>query len=67
MSSKAEGYRRRAQACLEIARTLTPGQKRAILSDMAQTWLQLAEGLEAADQPVMQQQQIQPKDDDKKE
>jgi hypothetical protein len=71
VSSKAEGYRRRAQACLEIARTLTPGQKRAILTDMAQTWLRLAEELEAAnlvgDQPMMQQQQIQPKDDDKKE
>jgi hypothetical protein len=57
--------------CLDIARSLTPGQKRALLTDMAQTWLQLAEGLEAAklvgDQPVMQQQQqIQPKDDDKK-
>jgi hypothetical protein len=34
---------------------------------MAQTWLQLAEGLEARDQPMMQQQQVQPKDDDKKE
>jgi len=67
VSSKAKEYRQRAQACLEIARTLAPGQKRAMLTDMAQTWLQLAEGLEAADQPVMQQQQIQPKDDDKKE
>jgi hypothetical protein len=38
---------------------------------MAQAWLRLAEELEATnvvgDQPVMQQQQIQPKDDDKKE
>jgi hypothetical protein len=38
---------------------------------MAQTWLRLAEELEATtlvgDQPMMQQQQIQPKDDDKKE
>ena len=50
-----------------IARTFAPGQKRTILTDMAQTWLQLAEGLERDDQPVMQQQQVQPKDDDKKE
>jgi hypothetical protein len=35
-----------------------------MLTDMAQKWLELAE---EADQPVMQQQQIQPKDDDKKE
>ena len=42
-----------------------------MLTDMAQTWLQLAEGLEPAnlpgDQPMMQQQQVQPKDDGKKE
>jgi hypothetical protein len=42
-----------------------------MLTEMAQTWLRLAEGQEAAnlsgDQPVMQQQQFQPKDDDKKE
>jgi hypothetical protein len=71
VSSKAEVYRRRARACLEISRTLAPGEKHAILTDMAQTWLRLAEELEAAnlvgDQPVMQQKQIQPKDDDKKE
>ena len=71
MSSKGAQYRRRARACLEIARTLAPGEKHAILTDMAQTWLRLAEELEAAnlvgDQPVMQQQQIQPKDDDKQE
>ena len=63
MSSKAEVYQRRARECLEIARTLAPGEKHAMLTDMAQTWLRLAEELEAAnlvgDQPVMQQQQIQ--------
>jgi len=64
MSSKAEEYRKRAQSCLEIARALAPGQKRTMLTDMAQKWLELAE---EADQPVMQKQQIQPKDDDKKE
>jgi hypothetical protein len=72
--SRAEEYRRRSRQCLEIARTLSPGMKRAILTDMAQTWLQLAEEQEAAlppsaveDRPVMQQQQqVQPKHDDKK-
>jgi hypothetical protein len=71
VSSKAAQYRRRARECLEIARTLAPGEKRTMLTDMAQTWMRLAEELEAAnlvgDQPMMQQQQIQPKDDDKKE
>jgi hypothetical protein len=64
MSSKAEEYRKRAKACLEIALTVAPGQKRIVLTDMAQTWLELAA---EADQPVTQQQQIQPKDADKKE
>ena len=71
MISKEALYRRRARACLGMARILAPGEKRAMLTDMAQTWLRLAEELEAAnlvgDQPMMQQQQIQLKDDDKKE
>jgi len=62
MSSKAEEYRKRAQACPEIALTVAPGQKRIVLTDMGQTWLELAA---EADQPVTQQQQIQPKDADK--
>ena len=59
----AEVYRRRARQCLEIARSLSPGHKRAILTDMAQAWLGLAEEQEAAvgNEPVaQQQQQIQP-------
>jgi hypothetical protein len=69
-------YRQRAQECLDLARTLTFGTHRQILIDMAQTWLELAEEQEAAippipsgsDQPVMQQQQqAQPKNDDKEE
>ena len=46
MSSKSEVYRR-ARACLEIARTLAPRGKHAILTDMPQAWLRLAEELEA--------------------
>jgi hypothetical protein len=74
--SPAERYRRLAQECLDVARTLSLRTKRAILIDMAQTWLQMAEEQEAAippspvdqPQPIMQQQQqVQPKDDDKKE
>ena len=72
---RAEEYRCRAQDCLDIARTLPFSAKRIILTDMAQTWLELAEEEEAAispiaveDRPVMQQQQqVQPRDDDKKE
>lgn len=68
--NKAEEYRLRAQECLELARTLCLGSERTILTDMAQTWLELAEQQEAAippmgveDRPVMQQQQqLQPKD-----
>jgi hypothetical protein len=67
---KAEQYRRRARECLEIALTQSSQSKRAMLTDMAQTWLQLAEELEAAKslipieaRPVMQQQQqVQAKD-----
>ena len=67
--TRAEQYRRRSRQCLEIART-SSGTKRATLIDMAQTWLQLAEELEAdipltgvEGRPVMQQQQqVQPKD-----
>ena len=74
--SPVERYRRLARECLDVARTLSLRSKRAILIDMAQTWLQMAEEQEAAippspveqSQPVMQQrQQVEPKDDDKKE
>jgi len=47
MRNKAEQYRSRARLCLEVARTLSPGNKRlmdrATLIDMAQTWLRLAQ------------------------
>ena len=70
--SLATLYRRRARACLEIART-SFGEKRIILIDLAQSWFRLAEEQEASMPPtvegshavVQQQQKIQPKDDDK--
>jgi len=71
--NRAVLYRQRAQECLDLARTLTFGTERQILIDMAQTWLELAEEQEAempsgSDQAVMQQQQqAQPKNDDKEE
>jgi hypothetical protein len=60
---------------LSIARTSSTQEGRDILVQMAQVWLRLGEEQDAAigprlseDQPVMQQQQqVQPKDDDKKE
>ena len=45
MRDKAEQYRSRARSCLEVARTLSPGNKRLMdrptLIDMAETWLRL--------------------------
>jgi hypothetical protein len=71
-------YRRLARECLEIAHTFPAGERRTVLLQMAQVWQRLAD--EYADntapllrplegeQPVMQQQQqVQPKDDDKRD
>ena len=76
--SPAARYRRLARECLEVAHTFPNGERRTVLLQMAQVWQRLAD--EYADssapllrplegeQPVMQQQQqAQPKDDDKKE
>jgi len=76
--SRSTRYRRLARECLEIAQTFPAGERRTVLLQMAQVWQRLAD--EYADssapllrplegeQPVMQQQQqAQPKDDDKKE
>jgi len=76
--SPAARYRRRAQECLEIAPTIQDPDSRASLIDMARVWLRLAATYVDAtaslfpapetEQPaVQQQQQIQPKNDDKKE
>ena len=64
MASRADEYRRRAQQCLEMAGTFREREARASLSYMAEVWLRLAE--RQPTQPLFQQQQqIQPKDDDK--
>ena len=77
--TRAEEYRRRAQECFDLARTISLQTERAILMDIAQTYLRLAEEQDPQDeiiQPPMteqpqaaaqQQQQTQPKDQDKKE
>ena len=43
MTSRADEYRRRAQECLEIARTFPDGERRNGLLQMAQVWLRLAQ------------------------
>jgi hypothetical protein len=67
VTSRADEYRRRAQQCLEMARTFGDRNARVTLSHMAQAWLRLAE-MTAPKQKrpiVQQQQQIQPNDDKK--
>jgi hypothetical protein len=76
--SASTRYRRLARECLETAHTFPDGERRTVLLQMAQVWQRLAD--EYADntapllrplegeQPVMQQQQqVQPKDDDKRD
>jgi len=74
--TRAEEYRRLSQECFDLAREISHERDRAVVLDMAQSWLRLAETLEeitpppAVEQPqaaVQQQQQTQPKDRDKKE
>jgi hypothetical protein len=81
--TKAEKYRRLARECLAMTPTVSTEEARASLMAMAQVWLRLADeqtqGTDLAEipeppraaeptQPVaQQQQQVQPKDDDKKE
>ena len=47
MASKADAYRRRAQQCLEMARTFGDRDARVTLSHMAEGWLRLADNLDA--------------------
>ncbi len=76
--SASTRYRRLARECLEIAHTFPAGERRTVLLQMAQVWQRLADeyaGSSAplfrpieSEQPAMQQQQqIQPKDDGKKD
>jgi hypothetical protein len=66
-------YRRLAQECQAMARSVSTEEARTALLEMAQTWLRLADeqevaippgGVEAAQPVAQQQQQVQPKDDD---
>jgi hypothetical protein len=78
MRARAEEFRRKAQECFDLARKISFERDRAVLLDIAQNWLRLAEQQEnaqeetpppAVEQPqaaAQQQQQTQPKDDDKK-
>ena|SRR6516162_10947415 len=65
--NRADEYRRRAQQCLEMARTFGDREARVTLAHMAEVWLRLAErNVPKQTQPAFQQQQqIQPKDDGK--
>jgi len=80
---KAQEYRRLAQQCRAMASTLSNAQARLSALQMAQVWQRLADEQDRhpdlADRPApppapgqiqpvaQQQQQIQPKDADKKE
>jgi len=46
--ARADEYRRRAQECLDLAREISLERDRAVVLDMAQSWLRLAEEQEAA-------------------
>ena len=70
VASRADEYRRRAQQCLEMAQTFGDRHARGSLCYMAEVWLRLADRYQDAKtvRPTMQQQQqIQPKDDSKKD
>jgi hypothetical protein len=78
--TSAEEYRRLARECLVAARSFPDGERRTTLLQMAQVWQRLADEqadatqpfvetpprtTEPAQPPAQQQQQIQPKDEDK--
>jgi hypothetical protein len=76
--ARAEEFRRKAKECFDVARKISLERDRAVILDIAQSWLRLAEQQEtqeitpppAVGQPqaaAQQQQQTQPKDEDKKE
>jgi hypothetical protein len=62
--SNAEKYREHAQECFAAAQRIQNAEERAILLNIAQTWMGLAEKEDAAT-AAQQQQQVQPKDDKK--
>jgi len=62
----AEQYRRNARRYLARARQMMSPENRAIMIDLATRWMRLAERSETA-RPVQQQQQVQPKEGNKKD
>jgi len=62
----AELYRRNARRYLTRARQMVSPENRAIMIDLASRWMRLAERSEAA-RPVQQQQQVQPRKDNKRD
>ena len=71
-------YRRLARECLEVSHTFPSGERRTVLLQMAQVWQRLADDYPESSAPlshafeperpvIQQQQQVQPKDEGKKE
>jgi hypothetical protein len=80
VANRADEYRRRAQQCLEMVAAFRDREARVSLSYMAQVWLRLADNYRDANKvigapntarevrpAVQQQQQVQPKNEDKKD
>jgi len=76
MTSTGDEYRRRAKTCFDAATATENQQTRAALLRLAEDWLRMVEGWDdphpaaAAKQasPIFQQQQqVQPKDDEKQD
>ena len=67
LASRADEYRRRAQECLEMARTFGDYDAQVTLAHIARAWLRLADTIarERAQPLAQQQQQIQPKGEHK--
>jgi hypothetical protein len=71
--ARAEEFRRKAQECFDLARKISLEKDRAVILDIAQSWLRLAGQQETLQPPLtgqpqaaaQQQQQTQPKDEDK--
>jgi hypothetical protein len=63
--SKAEEYRQHAQQCLDTAPRIQNAEQRAMMLNIAQTWMRLAEEEDPPSAAAQQQQQAQPKDDKK--